>query len=258
MSRLRQRGMARISFFSFQDIITSVTGILILVTLMLSFSVQTAEPSEDQQRETRLQTERERLAQIERENEAIQRRRLEAETLPDPTQARATLEAMRKEGRQVSDQLQRSEAALRELQAQAERQKPVAELRNELAQVDENLHALQEKLAREKTNSNVVFIIPDAETRRSSKQPVAIVVNETKAAAQRLNGAEARETTLESVESASALLARYNAERDFLVFYFRPSGVKWFDAFRAAARRIGFEMGYDALEENKQIIFNAP
>ena len=45
-SRLRSLGLTRISFFAFQDIITSVSGILILITLILSTDLE--QPQEGQ------------------------------------------------------------------------------------------------------------------------------------------------------------------------------------------------------------------
>src|SRR5688572_7433008 len=120
MNRLRTGGNARISFFSFQDIITSVTGILILVTLMLSFSVTTAEdaPSEEQ----RMQTARVRLGQIEAENERLQQRRLEAATLPDRTQLQAQIEALKREQAEVQKQREQVEATLAAARERVEKQ----------------------------------------------------------------------------------------------------------------------------------------
>jgi hypothetical protein len=261
MNRLRTGGNARISFFSFQDIITSVTGILILVTLMLSFSVTTAEdaPSEEQ----RIESARSRLKQIEAENERLQQRRLEAAALPDPAQTRTQVETLKQEQAELEkqrEQLQAKLAAARErLEKQAtQKEESAAELRGKIAALEPQLEELREKASRAKTNVNVVYIVPDAQARQNPKAPVAMIVSGERLRAQRLNGADVFETQISSAYSLASALARHNPERDFVVFYFRPSGVKWFDAFREMARQRGFEVGYDAVEEQKEVIFSAP
>ena len=254
MNRLRTGGNARISFFSFQDIITSVTGILILVTLMLSFSVTTAEvaPTEEQ----KVQSARNRLKQIEAENERLQQRRLEAATLPDRTQLQAQIESLKREQAELQRQREQLEAKLERREPQKE--KMADELREKIAKLEPQLEELREKASRAKTNVNVVYIVPDAQARQNPKAPVTMIVSGERLRAQRLNGAEVFETQITSAESLATALARYNADRDFVVFYFRPSGVKWFEQFRELVRQRGFEVGYDAVEEQKEVVFSAP
>src|SRR5688500_5770443 len=110
MNRLRRGGNARISFFSFQDIITSVTGILILVTLMLSFSVTTAETASTEERQ--IQSARARLQEIEAENERLQQRRLEAATLPDRAQLQTQIQSLQRDQSELQAQRQQLEATL--------------------------------------------------------------------------------------------------------------------------------------------------
>src|SRR6266516_4112255 len=50
-SKLRSGLGTKISFFAFQDIITSVTGILILVTLILTLYLNEPPPVTDQERQ---------------------------------------------------------------------------------------------------------------------------------------------------------------------------------------------------------------
>ena len=53
-------------------------------------------------------------------------------------------------------------------------------------------------------------------------------------------------------------LRRWTAEGDYLVFYVRPSGIDLFNRCSAAAKRAGFQIGYDAVEENTQVNFSSP
>jgi hypothetical protein len=261
VNRLRTGGNARISFFSFQDIITSVTGILILVTLMLSFNVTTAEaPSSEQQQ---LQSAREHLTQIEAENERLQQRRREAATLPDHTQLQAQIETLRREQTELEAQRQQLEATLASARERIAKQTAVtrtstADLRQQLQSIEQQLAELRPKATHASANVNVIHIIPDAEARRSPKSPVAIIVSATQLHSERLNGSEVYEAPIDAANSLQPLLARHSPERDYLIFYFRPSGAKWFEQFRALARQRGFEVGYDAVEEQKELIFSAP
>jgi len=258
MNRLRQGGGARISFFSFQDIITSVTGILILVTLMMSFSLKLDEEPEERRVERELREQRDRLAEVERENEAMQQQRIEATTLPDPAQMRVQVESLRRDEAQIQAQRERSEEALRVLRERLPKTEETTQARQELAAMEERVEELRAQLSREKANTNILMIIPDAEAQRAQKRPVAIVVSAETMKTQRIGGGEPLEVPIRSGDSLRPILQRFDPAREFVVFYFRPSGAKWFDAFREETRRAGFEVGYDAVEEQKEIVFNAP
>lgn len=256
MNRLRTGGQARISFFSFQDIITSVTGILILVTLMLSFNVTTAEPVSSE--EQKLQAASERLREIEAENERLQQRRREAATLPDQTQLQAQIETLRREQIEVDAQRKQLDATLASARERVAKQPTnnAAELRDQIEEAEKQLEQLRAKAAQSRTNVNALYIVPDVDARRNEKKAVAIVVSGTQMRAQRLDGSDVFEGQINSPDSLQPILTKHNSERDFLVFYFRPSGAKWFEDFRKLARQGGFEVGYDAVEEQKQLIFS--
>ena len=257
MNRLRQGGGVRISFFSFQDIITSVTGILILVTLMMSFSLKMDEEPEEKRVQKQLQEERERLAAVERENAAAQQRRIEATTLPDPAQTQTQVESLRREEELLKKQRERSEESLMLLRERIAKVAPTDAARRELASLEKRVDDLRAQLAKEKANTNVLLLIPDPEAQRAQKRPVAMIVSGETLRTQRIGG-DAQEIAIRSGESLRPVLRRFDQAREFVVFYFRPSGAKWFDAFRNEARTAGFEVGYDAVEENKEIVFNAP
>jgi hypothetical protein len=257
MNRLRQGGSARISFFSFQDIITSVTGILILVTLLLSFSLRLDEEPEERRAERELRERAEKLAQIERENTVLQQQRIEATKLPNPEQVRVQVETLQKEALQTQAERERSQQEIERLKQRITASTPPPELRNEVSSLEKKVEELRAALAKEKTNANVLFIIPDPETQRAEKRPVAVVVSGDRLKAQRVGGVGAQELAVDSTASIRSVLRRYDPTREFVVFYFRPSGAKWFDSFRDEAKRAGFEVGYDAVEENKEVVFNA-
>jgi hypothetical protein len=241
MSRLRNGGRGHVSFFSFQDIITSVTGILILVTLIMTFSLRTGDA--EQSPEVQLQKETQRLREIEQQNEQLQQRRIEAAKLPDATVIESQVEALRREQQQAEEQRKKSESTTESLKSRLGQSKTVAQLKEESAMLAEKLRGLQDKLAAERTNQSVVLVLPEAERLRTQKQPMVVVVGDVRAGAQRLNGAEKHDIAIDSASSLGPLLTRLNPQRDLVVFYFRPSGAKWLGPSRDAARRAGFEVG---------------
>lgn len=254
MNRLRTSGQARISFFSFQDIITSVTGILILVTLMLSFSLKG--DAVENPVETELAKERERLQQVEQHNRDLQSRLIEAAALPDQLPMQAEVQRLRQEASAAAAERVRVAKIIETNKSREAEREKAESLRADLAELANRIEELKLEIARSRTNANVLFVIPDAETARARKSPLAIVVSGDRLRAQRLDGAETQEINPGAPGVFDSFLERFNPATDFFVFYFRPSGAKWFDLLRQKSRNAGFEIGYDAVEETKQIVFS--
>lgn len=185
-NRLRTSS-GRISFFAFQDMITTVTGVLLLITLLLTFYL----------------------------NE------------PQASPAESARNAVR-------DQVESAKAALAA---------NLAELR---------LHQLQAMAL-----TNRIFVIPEADA--SGKQPVLVVLSATNGWCNRLGQTNAVEFE-ERPDNADfrRLLDSWDPARQRLVFYIRPSGIAQFEACRQVAVDRGFNVGYDAAEEDRQYILATP
>ena len=181
-NRLRQSS-ARVSFFAFQDMITTVTGVLIIVMLLLSMEVT---------------------------------QRVEAS--PDPAR------------RAVAEQLN--------------------EARRQLAA---NLELLEQQKADASVLANRIFVLPRPD--QSGKQPVLIVLSATNGWMTRLGQTKFSQfypgSGTGGFESA---IAACDPSKDRLVFYVRPSGIEYFNACHKAALQLGFAVGYDAAEENRQYV----
>lgn len=174
---------ARVSFFAFLDMITTVSGVLLLITLLLTLNL----------------------------NE------------PPSAQAESSRSAVR-------DQLEQARAKL-----------------------EENLAVLQRQQQEAASLTNRVFVIPDAD--RSGKQPVLVVLSAT-------NGWCTQWGQTNSVQFTARpdnadflrLLDSWDKNRQRLVFYIRPSGIKLFESCRKAAINRAFSIGYDAAQEDRQYI----
>src|SRR5258706_10318209 len=111
MNSLRTVREARINFIFFQDIITCVMGILILVTLMLSLSLNTGEAAspEEQQLETQLRQTKESLAETELLNRSAQQQSLLLASLPDRSTLQTEVTLLRNEAARAAEQLRQSQ-----------------------------------------------------------------------------------------------------------------------------------------------------
>jgi hypothetical protein len=255
MNALRTVREARINFIFFQDIITCVMGILILITLMLSLSLDAGATPEEQQLETELRTAKATLAEVEQQNREAQQKALQLASLPDRALLETELATLQLQSTNTAKQLLRSQT---NAAAQKSEQSRATNLEETVSALEKQAAALHAQIAEARRATNSIYIVPSAEARQSAREPVAIVVNRDTLRLLRLNGAAEDRAINSGAADLRALLSPLNPEREYLVFYFRPSGAKWFVEFRELARSLGFAVGYDAVEEQQEIKFSAP
>jgi hypothetical protein len=262
MSQLRTVREARINFIFFQDIITCVMGILILVTLMLSLSLggDEAGTPEEQKIESDLRQTKEALAQIEDQNRSAEQKALQLASLPDRAALETQLAILKRVAAQSSKQLRESQNAAAALKAQQERvvgqAQQATNIEKEIATLQQQLDSTRAELLAARANTNSVYIIPAPEAQDAKRQPVAIIVSGNKMQIRRLSGGAPQEHAIISgATDLRPILATLDPAREYVVFYFRPSGARWFVEFRQLARSLGFAVGYDAIEEQQQLVF---
>lgn len=258
-SRLRTDSGTKISFFAFQDIITSVTGILILVTLIMTLYLNNDAPTAT--RATDSTAVRQRVIDTQAKNEDMRRTLDAAAAVPDPASLQARIE-----------ELQRQIAALT-AQIEAEsKQRPVVpdygrvdlekQIRQNFDRLEQMRRAAQEIQARIQEMlsqlKDQVVLIPEADT--SGKRPVIAVIGGTKISTERPGAASARsELTGVGLDAQFAnALKSFNAANEYIVFYVRPSGIELWLRCRELARRAGFTTGTDTVEETKEVVVASP
>jgi hypothetical protein len=261
MSQLRTVREARINFIFFQDIITCVMGILILVTLMLSLSLgDNAASPEEEQLKSELEKAKATLVQVEAENRSAEQQTLQLAALPDRVALETQISMLKRQIARTAEQLRQSQnaaAALKTEQdrAAAELQKNAA-VEQQIAKMENEIATARDQLAAARVDTNSVFIIPAPDAQDARRKPVAIIVSNDKIEVRPFSGGRSQEVALSSgAPDLRPILGSLDPARQFLVFYFRPSGAKWFVEFRRLARSLAFTVGYDAVEEQQQLIF---
>jgi hypothetical protein len=250
-----------VSFFSFQDIVTSVTGILLLVVLMFVVELitrsQDAGSDPDGSPEASPQSAELRTAQ--RELEALKRQLavLEAELARLAAGRLVTtgdLEGLRSRVAQL-EEIRRREAS-EAARLQRERENDQAQLRRlgeEVAQAQRRVVAAQAQ-SRIATEVTLLGGSPDA------KQPVLIELASDAWRAFQIDAGRRvakRLQTFDGQGRAAALslwLGARRADREFCVLLVRPAAAADFLAARRAVAAAGFESGWDVWPDHRRLV----
>ena len=282
-SRLRSLD-SKISFFAFADIITAVSGVLIFVALLLatdlgrptSSSSQAANSEMDQ----RLQETLEQQTEVDAQNARLQELLATADTAPDLEKLQADITRLRLQlsaeqtkqtalAAQTADSLAAIAArdktlGLTELKTtvqETEQQvKSVAQkeakARGEMDSLEQQVAHKESQLLKLRQREGQLWLIPDKST--TTKEPILVTVAIAGVDIDRFDHPDQRRQS-DKTGANSALksyLGGANPLNQYVVFLVRPSGITLFQDLVKSARDMGFEVGFDALEENREIHFS--
>ena len=253
MSRRRKITEAPISLFSFQDLITSLSGILILIVLIMSIqmAVEQAgnpEPASSAQSDVAaLQQEvADKRAQLTKYH-ADQSSLASQDVLEN---AKSSMQAER-EHAWLEDQLLSAESYKEELS------KRISLLRGQATSASNKIHEVQIDLDQLRAahalaiEQSRLFFIPE---KGSLKTPVLVECSDTII---RVGYIDRNDPPVSIPASAPAEFLRHlkglSPENDYIVFMIKPSGLQTYSVLREVATTRGFEVGYDALEEGHSI-----
>lgn len=277
---------SKITFFAFADIITAVSGMLIFITLLLATDL--GRPTDTRSQTANLQLQRELDAtlshqvKVDTENRNLQQLLAAAETAPGPEKLETDLtrlqEQLAEEKRKhagVAEQLAASQAVveardrtlgLTALKAQIQQvlqeveslTHQDAQVRQELAALDQRVAGVQSKLLKLRQWEGKLWLVPDKSS--TTKEPVLAVVSGAGVKVQRFDHPE--QTKQFGGASARSEFGSYLGEAkpldQYFVFMVKPSGIGLFGRLVKSARDKGFEVGFDAVEEEKNIYFSTP
>ncbi|HWC58516.1 MAG TPA: hypothetical protein VHC44_02400 [Verrucomicrobiae bacterium] len=275
---------SKITFFAFADIITAVSGMLIFITLLLATDLgrptdnrsQAAAELEKQINETLT-----RQAELDVENQNLQRALTAANTAPAPEKLQSDISRLRAELAQeksrhagLAEQLDASRSTLvtrdktlgitgvreriagdaRELQDLAQKETKV---REETVALEKQMPGIESKILKYRAREGELWLIPDRTG--TTKEPVIAIVSSKGLQMERFNQPKQTENySIGAFSGFKSYLNRIKPENQYVVFLIRPSGIDLFRDLVEVARDAGFEVGFDPLEENRQIQFTSP
>jgi hypothetical protein len=284
-SRLRSLD-SKISFFAFADIITAVSGVLIFVALLLATDLgvptDSRSKSENPEIEQQLQEALTMQVDVDAQNQRLQELLTTAETAPDSDKLQADIKRLRsqlaeeqKKQGALNDQMAESQDAiakrdavlgLTDLKAKVARETQEAKtiasqdakIREEMAALDQHLASVQSKLLILRQREGKLWLIPDKGS--TTKEPILATVSASGVKLERFDRLD--QTKDFSKSSARSEFDTYlNGVKpvdQYIVFLVRPSGVGLFEDLVKSARDKNIEVGFDALEENKDIYYSTP
>ena len=275
MSRRKLRSSGSpISFFAFQDIITAVSGILIIVTLLLALNVGESHSSADEEKASAEQESK--LARL-LDELTVLRRTAERDAAEQAGRATASeLKSRATELNEQADQLAVKNAkqkagakGMTEAVSDAKRAQLLAELgatmnprkaevlelaaeaerkAAETKAVSEAVARAQSELIAEQARKNVLRLIPEPSA--SNREPVVVQLGARSWSIQRFDIRD-KQTGSGIVDFRTAL-ASFAPLKQYLVFYGKPSSADDFDAFVEAGRKAGFGVGYDLVAKTQK------
>jgi len=265
MSR-RGRTAPPISLFSFQDIITSVAGIIILITLLLAVELLQRKLSDTpasfnvpaaplRQELAAAAQERERL------RVQLQQQAAEAEEL-----VAASPQRLAQDQAAAEDLVRRLEQELQALEAQAQRAKQAAQQaqtssaarvadRQKLADLRREIQEKQDEIDRLRRENRVIYNPAPGDSKAAWLVDLS---------ADTLRAAALGKTAPPQVFAGASATARSrnllawakgrDARREYFVLLVRPSAVQAFDAIYQELKAAGFDIGFDCITDDVSVI----
>ena len=245
------------SLFSFQDIITATTGILILLSLVLALSVitQGAESVvEDNIADESLVVERDRLENRVRHNQGL----LDQLTLQNSKIASATPSSLSREIAEFEELLanlkeQASELALglsREKKKLSDltSDKSAEEKRNELANRQKEIENLKKQLEDLKKNDRLKFNFRD-----STRRAWLVEISDKKILAAKVNS-NSKPKSFNSAYAFNNFADDVSDAEKYSVLVVKPSGVMNYDDIKVHLGVEGADVGVDVIGETQTAI----
>ena len=277
---------SRISFFAFADIITAVSGMLIFITLLLATDLgrptDTRSQSANSEIEQRLQETLSQQLEVDAQNHRLQELLGTAETAPDFEKLQADIARLRslvseeqKRKSALSHQITDSQTAagerdktlgLTDLKATVQRAVRETEIvarqeataRSVMGNLEQEAARVQTQLLKLREREGQLWLIPDKAG--TTKEPILVTVAATGATIEHFDHPEQRRQLAKTGANSSfnSYLHEAKALDQYVVFLVRPSGIELFQDLVKSARDMGFEVGFDALEEGQQVHFSSP
>lgn len=270
-ARGRRSQGVKVSFFAFQDIITCVSGILLIVTLLMTTMIteEAAAPSGGGE-PNRAQELTDAKQELEAATSAAAALQAQVVAMTDPSTVRAqTLELKEKlpvaraKAVELERKLAESGMDAATLSARVQQaEKELAELdrkkKERVPDVDKLAQELKEKETRAANAHNEWRLVPKLPS--NSKTPVMAVISDKGLTIEEFDkpGTRVKLEKAGMQTGFAAALQKFNPAVHYFVFYIKPSGIADFATLKDIAQAQLFEVGFDALLENVELTFSKP
>lgn len=241
-----------VSLFAFQDIITSTTGILILLALILILSITTKTQSSAS---PVIRADKQQLA-------TLDRLKMEVEVLRNPTEnpLAPNVSLMSKSPREIKEKLEQLIASNTALKAESEEktlverklvllnkensQDPLAE---ELEKATGSIAALEETIRQIKTSNRIVYNF-----RETLRTPWLVQIDDGQLLAAMVGSDKVKsfKTSAEFIRFAEKLPKKQR----YVVMIVRPHGIANFDVVKSALGKAGFDLGTELIGDTTTAI----
>jgi hypothetical protein len=271
-------------FFAFQDIITSAMAVVITIVMLLALDMGdptqgSSGPSTSSELANKLAGVLKKLSEV---NAALQTaREKKAASVLNPEILKGEVQSLRMElegllardqngekppetaqdvkGRKIIElEVAKLNAAITsKVQQIAELQKETEASLVAMQKGEGELRLKQSQLLAEQSRRNELQLIPDLS--KTDKEPVLVVVAGTRLTIQRLDNPEKRTVQISGgLSQLDAVLETFSKRNQYIVFFFKPSGVPHFKECTSRAKSKGFDIGYDAVLEDVEITLGPP
>jgi hypothetical protein len=249
-----------LSLFSFQDIVTSVTGVMILLTLLLAVElIQRIVSSAPQQTMVQITASTKSIEELRAEIALLQSRLDASGEMTDelPSFDRDTLRRTRIELEQSNERLEREIASLNDRLQDKRRQVSAAEAASvneqkqgteELARLEQTTAAVKEQLDSINSSNRVFF-----RKEKGGKETWIVELAVTRIQSAKI-GVVAKPLEFNGIAPFERWLKAMSPASTALYIIVKPGSEELFEEAKEAVRRNGYDVGYHVMPADQQVI----
>ena len=256
----RRTGSMPFSLFAFQDIITSVTGIMILVTLMLVLDfLEKVEGAPQQQSHQVIDEVRSTLSKVALEVATLEANLDQQDDVPNDlvvldvstlssrlssvSDVNTTLETELQQVRRLQDRTSESLASWQQ------RSEDSNSMLNEIERLREQIESNQNKIDRLKTSNRVIFTVPQT----GGEKPWLVEIGEGQIRVAEM-GLSSPPQSFQTDDAFFSWLSARNPRNEYLVVLVSPESVDRFDGLANSLFEKRFPYGVNLLRSGQSAI----
>ena len=266
----RSRSGSPFSLFAFQDIITSVCGIVVMITLLLTLQLSVrmatteAEPSpfENDCQELRAKIEEAELALLEAK-EALKKDQRELRSIPKELQnttieemnekiesVRARIEDLKNSTAENAKILENAKEELMEKRNKdAEKDREIQEIWRQITKLQEDLERYTKEAKKSQKRGNVIF----KSDNKDHRKPYLVDVSDERIRVDLISNQERDHQEFSDVTSFIDWAKKKDENKYYYVVAMRPSGMWRGRLIRVLLDEGGFRIGLDFLSEDQTV-----